>query len=120
LPASSTGNGKPQIDEGEIRELRAKVNDAADKLQFAREKLKDIDNQVNELKDKVAQQDKVIAELNRTAIASALVDEVQSGNTEIKNALTQLSTYTDILVHALWRITAKAPWYQTPFAGAQS
>jgi chromosome segregation ATPase len=99
-------------DDGEIRELRARVETAAERLELADEKLELADeryeaivNQVNELKEKIAQQDKVIAELEnelkKTAIAPVRLNELAASNTEIKKSLTDLSTSTSNLGRTL-------------------
>ena len=99
-------------DDGEIRELRARVDTANERLELADEKLELADqkyeaivNQVNELKEKIAQQDKVIAkledELRKTAIAPVRLNELAASNTEIKKTLTDLSTSTTTLGQAL-------------------
>jgi|SRR6516225_438558 len=99
-------------DDGEIRELRAKAETANERLEFAHEKLEVADkryeaivNQVNELTEKVAQQDKVIAELEnelkKTAIAPVRLNELAASNTEIKKSLTDLSTSTSTLGQTL-------------------
>jgi hypothetical protein len=85
---------KGAIDDGEIRELRAH-------REFVHEKYDTVVNRENELTDKVARQDKVIAELQKTGIAPARVVELSTSNTEIKNALTNLSTSTSNLGEAL-------------------
>jgi hypothetical protein len=95
-------------DDGEIRGLRAEINAAAQRLELAREKYEAVANQVNELREKVAQQDKVIAELKKTAIAPVRVDELAASNTEIKRSLTDLSTSTTILGEALTFIPGSA------------
>jgi hypothetical protein len=88
-------------DEGEIRGLRAELDTAAQRLEFAREQYEAVVKQLKELRDKVAQQDSVIAEFKRTAIAPARVDQLVTSNTEIKSALTNLSTSTSSLGQAL-------------------
>jgi chromosome segregation ATPase len=99
-------------DDGEIRELRARVDTANERLELADEKLELADqkyeaivNQVNELKEKIAQQDKVIAkledELRKTAIAPVRLNELAASNTEIKKSLTDLSTSTSNLGQTL-------------------
>src|SRR6516162_469031 len=99
-------------DDGEIRELRARADTAAERLEFAHEKLELADeryeaivNQVNELKEKIAQQEKVIAELEnelkKPAIAPVRLNELAASNTEIKKSLTDLSTSTSTLGQTL-------------------
>jgi hypothetical protein len=77
-------------DSGEIRGLR-------ERLAFAHEQYEAIVRQLNELRDKVAQQERVIA----TAVAPVRVDLLVSSNTEIKNVVTSLSTSTSTLGEAL-------------------
>jgi hypothetical protein len=95
-------------DDGEIRGVRAELGTAAQRLEFAREQYEAIVKQLNELRDKVAQQEKVIADLRKTAVAPVRVDELVSSNTEIKNALTNLSTSTTTLGEALSFIPGSA------------
>ena len=103
---------KGTIDDGEIRALRARVDTAAERLEFADEKLELADekyeaivNQVNELKEKVVQQDEVIAELEselkKREIAPVRLNELAASNTEIKKSLTDLSTSTSNLGQTL-------------------
>ena len=87
------------IDDGQIRGLRAQLDVADQRLRLATERYEAVVQRENELKHKVAQQDRVIA---RTAPTSTVpVNELQTGNTEIRNALTNLSTSTAALGDAL-------------------
>jgi hypothetical protein len=114
-------------DDGEMRGLRAEVkgvvNVAAQRLELANEKIEAADekykavvNRENELKDKVARQEKVIAELEKdekkasewpqSPLSPARFVQLSTSNTEIKSALTNLSTSTTSLGQALTALHA--------------
>ena len=92
---------KGAIDEGEIRELRAKADAAAERLELAREKYQAVVGELNELRDKVAKLDTKIAKLKKGAITSDQFDELKFSSTKIKNSLTNLSTSTGSLGEVL-------------------
>jgi chromosome segregation ATPase len=94
------GRGKSANDDGEIRGLRAEISAAAQRLELAREKYDAVASQLAQLKDKVAQQDEVIGKL-RTVTLPFGVSELTTSNTEVKNALTELTAYTGTLGQAL-------------------
>ena len=92
---------KAANDDGEIRELRAKADAAAERLELAREKYQAVVGELNELRDKIAKLDTKIAKLKKGAITSDQFDELKFSSTKIKNSLTNLSTSTGSLGEAL-------------------
>jgi septal ring factor EnvC (AmiA/AmiB activator) len=92
---------KAANDDGEIRELRAKADAAAERLELAREKYQTVVGELNELRDKIAKLDTKIAKLKKGAITSDQFDELKFSNTKIKNSLTNLSTSTSSLGEVL-------------------
>jgi hypothetical protein len=91
-------------DDSEIRGLRAEISADAKRLQLARENYEDVVKQLNQLRDKVVQQDKELAELKKLrtpAIPTVRVDKIIKGNTEIREAVGRLSGYTGSLGQAL-------------------
>jgi chromosome segregation ATPase len=98
-------------DDGEIRGLRAEINGvraelgaAAQRLELVREKYEAVVNRENELGDKIARQEKVIAELRKAEVAPPRFVELSTSSTDIKNALTNLSTSTTNLGQELNRL----------------
>lgn len=75
-------------------------------MELAREKYEPVVDRENELNDKVARLDKMIAELKKGAVAPTRFVEL---STEIKNALTNLSTSTTSLGQALTTLQAVRP-----------
>jgi len=75
-------------------------------LELAREKYEAVVDRENELNDKVARLDKMIAELKKEAVAPTRFVKL---STEIKNALTSLSTSTTGLGQALTALQAVRP-----------
>jgi hypothetical protein len=92
---------KAANDDGEIRELRAKADAAAERLELAREKYQAVVGELNELRDKIAKLDTKLAKLKKGAITSDQFDELKFSSTKIKNSLTNLSTSTGSLGEAL-------------------
>ena len=92
---------KATNDDGEIRELCAKADAAAERLELAREKYQAVVGELNELRDKIAKLDTKIAKLKKGAITSDQFDELKFSSTKIKNSLTNLSTSTGILGEVL-------------------
>ena len=87
---------KAANDDGEIRGLRAEVKAVTERSEYVREKYEDVVNLENELREKVAQQERVIAQL-KAQVAPPRVAALEASNTEIKNSLTNLSTSTTSL-----------------------
>jgi hypothetical protein len=107
-------------DSGEIRGLRAEVkgvqaalNAVTERSEYVREKYEDVVNLENELREKVAHQEKAIAELKKAEVAPPRVAALETSNTEIKNALTNLSTSTSTLGEALTFIPGSAKFTLT-------
>ena len=92
---------KAANDDGEIRELRAKADAAAERLELAREKYQAVIGELNELRDKIAKLDTRLAKLKKGAITSDQFDELKFSSTKIKNSLTNLSTSTGSLGEVL-------------------
>jgi hypothetical protein len=92
-------------DDGEIRGLRAEVKGLLDvtaqRLELARQKYEAVVDRENELNDTIARQEKVIAELKKVGVAPPRFAELSTSSTDIKNALTNLSTSTTSLGQAL-------------------
>jgi hypothetical protein len=99
---------KATNDDGEIRELRAKADAAAERLELAREKYQAVVGELNELRDKIAKLDTKIAKLKKGAITSDQFDELKFSSTKIKNSLTNLSTSTGSLGEVLGHPGARA------------
>src|SRR6516164_3269743 len=92
---------KAANDDGEIRELLAKADAAAERLELAREKYQAVVGELNELRDKIAKLDTKIAKLKKGAITSDQFDELKFSSTKIKNSVTNLSTSTGSLGEVL-------------------
>jgi hypothetical protein len=98
---------KAANDDGEMRGLRAEINaasrekNAANERMVAQEKYDDIVVEQKELTDRVAEQDKIIAELRKTQVATVRVDQLAASNAQIKNALINLTNQTTTLGEAL-------------------
>jgi hypothetical protein len=84
-------------DDGEIRELRAKADAAAERLELAREKYEVVVGKLNELRDQIEEE--------RHALLSANYRDLEYLNWQIRSKLTDLSTSTDNLGETLLRLT---------------
>ena len=78
---------KSSIDAGETKALKARVDLAHDKYEL-------LVKQVEDLNEKIAQQDRLIVELKNTPMPPARVQELITSNNEIKSALSSVTSST--------------------------